>query len=407
MNNWKTRFFTIWTGQAFSLLGSSLVDFALIWWLTETTGSERILAFSSLLTLLPRMILGPFAGSVIDRLNRKTVMILADGAIALVTVALILLFHFRAESVALVLLVLLLRSLGSMFHQPAMKSATALLVPEQHLARIGGINRILTGAMNIVAPVAGAMLISAFDVKAVLLIDVVTALIAVGTLFFSSVPDPRVSTAQKSASIRRETLEGLRYVLNTRSLIFVVGTCTLANFCIGPTEAFKSLMVTSVFGGGVMELSWITAACGLGLVSGGVIMGLWGGCKRNLVTSGIGWGGVGVCYAAIFFLPVTNIWWLVAALYIANIFMAIGCAGLDAFYETKVPQEYHGRVFSVISTIDNTTIPIGLLVAAIFGELVPIRLWYLITGKLHVGLFLFWMGSRELKRAEETPSEAA
>ena len=129
--------------------------------------------------------------------------------------------------------------------------------------------------------------------------------------------------------------------------------------------------------------------------------------KRNLVTSGIGWGGVGVCYAAIFFLPITNIWWLVAALYIANIFMAIGCAGLDAFYETKVPQEYHGRVFSVISTIDNTTIPIGLLVAAIFGELVPIRLWYLITGILHVGLFLFWMGSRELKRAEETPSEAA
>ena len=84
MSNWKARFFTIWTGQAFSLLGSSLVDFALIWWLTETTGSERILAFSSLLTLLPRMILCPFAGSVIDRLNRKTAMILADGAIALV-----------------------------------------------------------------------------------------------------------------------------------------------------------------------------------------------------------------------------------------------------------------------------------------------------------------------------------
>ena len=178
----------------------------------------------------------------------------------------------------------------------------------------------------------------------------------------------------------------------------------MANFCIGPSESFKSLMVTEVFGGGVIELSWITAACGLGLVTGGIIMGIWGGCRRNLVTSAIGWGGFGVCYVSIFVLPADNILWLVAAMFIAFIFMAIGCAGLDAFYESKVPPEYHGRVFSVISTIDKTTVPIGLAVAALFGELVPLRLWYLITGILHIGLFAFWMVSRELKRAEETSS---
>ena len=127
--SWKVRFFTIWTGQAFSLLGSSLVDFALIWYLTEVTGSERILVVSNLLALLPRMILGPFAGSLIDRMPRKRVMVLADGGIALVTAALIALFALDAVSVPMVMGVLLLRSLGAMFHQPAMKSATALLVP--------------------------------------------------------------------------------------------------------------------------------------------------------------------------------------------------------------------------------------------------------------------------------------
>ena len=81
--------------------------------------------------------------------------------------------------------------------------------------------------------------------------------------------------------------------------------------------------------------------------------------------------------------------------------MAIGSAGLDAFYETKVPQAYHGRVFSVLSSLDNTTVPIGLIVAAFLSESVPIAFWYLITGLLHFSLFVFWLGSKTLRRAEE------
>lgn len=398
--SWKVRFFTIWTGQAFSLLGSSLVDFALIWYLTEVTGSERILVVSNLLALLPRMILGPFAGSLIDRMPRKRVMVLADGGIALVTAALIALFALDAVSVPMVMGVLLLRSLGAMFHQPAMKSATALLVPPEHLPRVGGMNRVLSGAMTIVAPVAGAMLIELFEIVSVLCIDLATAAIAVITLLLSAIPNPARETASKP-SILGETLDGLRYVAKTKSLLFVVGTCTLANFCVGPCEALKSLMVTEVFGGGVMQLSWITAASGLGLIVGGAVMGLWGGCRRNLVTSAIGWGGVGVSYCAIALLPGNGFSLLVAFMFAAGVFMAIGSAGLDAFYETKVPQAYHGRVFSVLSSLDNTTVPIGLIVAAFLSESVPIAFWYLITGLLHFSLFVFWLSSKTLRRAEE------
>lgn len=402
MVNWKRRFFTIWIGQAFSLFGSSLVDFSLIWWLTSVTGSERVLVLSNLLTLLPRMILGPFAGSLIDRVNRKRVMILADSAIALVTVVLTVLCIFDLATVPVVMTVLLLRSLGGMFHQPAMKSATALLVPEAQLPRIGGLNRILSGAMAIIAPIAGAMLIELFEITSVLCIDVVTAMIAVGTLAVSTVPDSeRRPAPAHTRSIISETKDGLLYVLNTKSLLFVVGTCTLANFCCGPASALTSLMVTSVFGGGVMELSWITAASGLGLIVGGMLMGIWGGFKRNLITSGLGWGGIGVLYITINFLPESGILWLVACMFGAGIFSAIGCSGLDAFYESKVPQEYHGRVFSVLATLDNTTVPIGLIVAAFFSDVLPIRFWYLVTGILHFSLFVFWSFSRTLKEAEE------
>lgn len=401
MKSWKAKFFTIWTGQAFSLFGSSLVDFALIWWLTETTGSQRVLTISSLLTLLPRMLLGPFAGTLIDRVNRKRVMILADGAIAFLTLGLLFAYHRNAMTVFLVMGALLLRSLGSMFHQPAMKSATALLVPASQLARIGGLNRILSGAMSIVAPVAGAMVIELFDIGAVLCIDVVTAAVAVATLAAASVPDASERGEQKKHTLFKETADGVRYVWNTKSVLFVVGTCALANFCIGPAESLKSLMITTVFHGGALELSWVTAATGLGMIVGGVVMGIWGGCRRHLKTSAIGWGGVGIAYGMVAFLKPEGFLLLILCMFVSGIFLAIGNAGLDAFYQTKIPKEYHGRVYSVLMTLDNMTVPLGLAVATVFSGLLPIRFWYLATGLLHFCLFLFWSASRELKRAEE------
>lgn len=402
MKNWKSRFFLIWTGQAFSLFGSSLVDFALIWWLTIETGSENILAFSSLLALLPRMILGPFAGAIIDRMNRKKVMLLADGAIAVVTVILVVMVHLDVVSVAVVLLVLFLRSMGAMFHQPAMKSATALLVPEEQLARIGGFNNILNGAMKIVAPVAGAVLIELFELYAVLYIDVVTAVIAVVTLIPVVIPGVEKKNKEITAgAIVQETKEGLSYVRHSRALLFVVLTCTMCNFGCGPVEALKALLVKDYFGGGALELSWLTAASGAGLIAGGLLLGVWGGCKRNLITSAIGWGGLGAALLAIGFLPPSGYTLLWIMTFITGVSIAIGNAGLEAFYQANVPVEYHGRVFSVLATLDNTTVPIGLVVATCIGDIIPIQFWYILTGILHVSLFVFWSFSKELKRCEE------
>lgn len=399
--NWKRLFFPIWVGQAFSLFGSSVVDFALIWYLTEQTGSERVLAFSTLLTLVPRMILGPFAGSLIDRLKRRTVMLLADGAIALVTLALLLVFIFFRVPIWLVLVVLLLRSLGAMFHQPALQSSTAILVPEEGLSRVGGLNRVLTGAMSIIAPAAGAALIELFDVSAVLYVDLVTAAIAMGTLFcvrFEKDKPPRT----EHPGVIRETLEGLRYVCRTKSLFFVVGTCTLANFFCGPCNAMVSLLVTKVFHGGVSDLSAVSVMSGIGMIAGGILMGAWGGFRRKLITSGLGWGVVGIGAMAIGIVPRDSMWPLMLCYFVIGAANAVGGASLEAFYQSAVPTHLHGRVFSVLATLDNTTVPIGLVAAAILGDKVPIPLWYVLMGVLHFSLCVFWMGSRSLKEAENT-----
>ncbi len=400
---WKRTFFTVWTGQAFSLFGSSLVDFALIWWLTETTGSEQILAVSTLMTLVPRMILGPFAGAVIDRLKRKTVVMGADSAVAVVTLGLILLFRLGLAGTGAVMAVLFLRSMGQMFHQPAMMSTTPLIVPPEYLARAGGMDKILNGMMAVVAPIAGALLIDLFSVEAVLYIDVATAAIAVITFACAKIRQEAPAVRERS-SVLAETKEGFLYVLHSKALFFVVGTCTLANVFCGPANAMKSLLVTKVFGGGVAELSWITSLSGIGLVAGGVIMGVWGGFRRKLFTSAFGWGGLGVAYILVGILPSGRFWALAALMFISSVFGAIGGASLEAFYQSYVPVRYHGRVFSVLNTLDNTSVPLGLIAAALVGDRIPIPMWFLLMGILHLALGIFWPLSKNIRKTEPQPS---
>lgn len=397
--NWKTRFFTVWIGQAFSLFGSSLVDFALIWWLTEVTGSETILSLSTLTALIPTMLLGPFAGSLIDKFSRRKVMILADSSIAVVTLCLLTAFLTGTEQVWMFFVVLFLRSLGNAFHQPAMLASTTLMVPEDQLTRIGGMNRILQGAMKIVAPALGAMLISLFEVQSVLIIDVVTASIAVGTLLFVSIPNPEAGAGK--AHVWQDTLDGIRYLKSARNVLFVVLTCTLANVFCGPTNAFRPLLIKEVFGGGAAEIGYVGSVSGIGLLVGGFIMSTWKGFKRKLITSGLGWGGVGLFFMLVALCPGDQFYLALFFFFAAGLSGAVGGAPLDAFYQTYVPDELQGRVFSLLTTLDNLTVPIGLIISAVAGSRVPVPVWFFLVGISHFGLFVAWAFSKKLKAAEE------
>ena len=151
---WKLPFFTIWTGQAFSLIGSNLVQFALVWWLTETTGSATILAVASIMAVLPQVFLGPIAGALVDRWNRRLVMIVADSVIALAVVVLAVLYALDAVQTWHIYVLMFIRAAGGAFHWPAMRASTSLMVPQKHLSRIAGLNQALFGVANIVSVVA-------------------------------------------------------------------------------------------------------------------------------------------------------------------------------------------------------------------------------------------------------------
>ncbi|HLU88843.1 MAG TPA: MFS transporter, partial [Cyclobacteriaceae bacterium] len=164
MENWKKTFIIIWTGQFFSVLSSSAVNFAIIIWLSIETGSAEILAYAAIAALLPQSVIGPFSGVYIDRWDRKLTMILSDGFIAVCTLVIAVLFYFNQTDLWYIFLLLALRSFGAAFHMPAMQASIPLIAPESKLLRISGVNQSIQSVSTIAGPALGGLALSLLDI---------------------------------------------------------------------------------------------------------------------------------------------------------------------------------------------------------------------------------------------------
>lgn len=188
--HWQKTFIIIYSGQALSLVGSAAVQFAIIWWLTVQTESAITLALASIVSCLPNMLIGPFAGVWIDRCNRRTVMIAADGLIALSSVILGIAFlSGNSPSVWFMYLILFIRGLGNTFHTPAMQAAIPLFVPVEILTKAGGWGNLVVSVSTMAGPALGAVLMSIFPMAAVMLVDIIGAAFAILCLLTISIPD--------------------------------------------------------------------------------------------------------------------------------------------------------------------------------------------------------------------------
>lgn len=295
--NWARRFFTVWTGQAFSLFGSALVQFALIWWLTQKSGSATVLAIATLVGMLPQILLGPFAGALVDRWNRRLIMIIADATIALFSLLLVYLFATDTVQIWHIYAIMAIRAFGGAFHFPAMAASTPLMVPDSQLTRVNGINQTLEGINRLVAPTMGALLISLLPTQSILLIDVGTAILAIFPLLFISVPQPerheKLGPKEKS-SLLQDVREALVYVRSWPGLVAIIFIAFFLNFVLAPTASLLPLLITKHFSRGAIELGLINSVEGFGIIAGGIILGVWGGFKKKMVTSMIGIIGLGI-----------------------------------------------------------------------------------------------------------------
>ena len=257
IQKWKTLFFTIWGGQAFSLLGSKLVDFALIWYMTTTTGSATVLTTGTLVSMVPRVFLGPIIGSVIDRWKRRWMMIAADSLIVVFTILTALLFWMESIQIWHIYVLLFVRSIAGNAHVTAMFASTSLMVPEDQLTRISGLNQTLQGLIRIAGPPLGALLLGFLPIYGVLFIDVVTAAVAVLPLFFIVIPEPVKTMGDEKlvkTSIFSDIKEGFQYVRAWKGLMALLGLSVIINFLLTPLSSLIPLIVTEHFGRGLLNL---------------------------------------------------------------------------------------------------------------------------------------------------------
>jgi DHA3 family macrolide efflux protein-like MFS transporter len=382
--HWKKRFFTIWIGQAFSLFGSRLVQFSLIWWLTMSTGSATVLATATLFGLLPEVLLGPFIGPLVDRWNRRRVMMLADGAVALVTVGLMVLFWTGEVAVWHIYAAMTLRALVGAFHWPSMQASTSLMVPGDQLARVAGLNQALNGVLSIASPPLAALLLGWLPMHVVLSVDVVTAVLAVAPLFFLPIPQPASNpTAAGMSSVAifwRDFRDGLRYVWSWPGLVAILFMAMVINFLFNPAFSLMPLLVTEHFGGGIFELSLMESLSGVGVIVGGVTLSVWGGFKRKIFTTLTGLVGMGIGTILIGLSP-SNFYILgLTGMVLLGLMNPITNGPLFAVLQSTVAPDMQGRVLTLIMSTCTAMSPLSMLIAGPVADHFGIPFWYLAAG---------------------------
>lgn len=381
--NWKPKFFTIFSGQALSLFGSSLVQFALVWYLTRQTGSATILATATLVAMLPQIVLGPFAGALIDRWDRRLVMMAADGMIALATLALAGLFWFNVVQIWHIYVILVIRSVGGAFHWPAMQASTSLMVPKEQLARVAGLQQTLQGLVSIVAPPTGAVLIGLLPTQGVLMIDVATALLAILPLFFIAIPRPiraQTESGEHTTSYWQDLREGFAYVAAWPGLLAILLMAVLINFLLTPAGSLMPLLVTKHFGLGALEFGLTDSLFGIGMIVGGLLLSLWGGFKRRILTSMLGIIGLGLGVVAIGFAPANMFGLALAGMAVMGFMNPITNGPLHAIIQATVKPEMQGRVMSLVGSAATAMTPLSLAVAGPVSDVIGIQAWYVFGG---------------------------
>ena len=374
-------FLVIFSGQAFSLFGSRLVQFALVWWITETTGKASTLALASIVAMLPQVLVGPFAGALVDRWNRKKVMMISDSSIALVVVGLAFLYSSGSVKLWHVYLAMFIRSLGGAFQWPAMQATTSLMVDKDNLSRVAGMNQSLQGLASIAAPPLAAFLFEVIPISSILLIDVATAVVAVGPLFLIGVPQPaRDDLVKGFAPVISDMKEGFKFVWNWKGLRMITGMSMLINFLMSPAFSLLPLVITNHYNGGAIELGLLQSMNGIGMISGGLLLGFWGGFKKKVVTAMSAVVASGLFILAFSVMP-PNLFTIASGCVL--IFAMTNSIANGTFFATMqsvIPPEMQGRVFTILMSLGGAMTPIGLSFAGPVSDALGIFIWFQIGG---------------------------
>ncbi|HEX5837147.1 MAG TPA: MFS transporter [Anaerolineales bacterium] len=363
-------FTLVWLGQIVSVLATNMTVFALTIWVFEETGSATALGLLQVFFITPLLIVTPIAGVMVDRYNRKLMMMVSDLTAGLATISILSLHYFGLLEIWHLYAAAVFQGLGNAFQWPAYSATISTMLPKEQYGRANGMMSLIDMGPGVLAPMLAGALLPVFGLTGILSLDVLTFLLAITILLFVHIPQPRRSEAgsQVHGNILREAAFGFRYIFARPSLLGLQLVFFFGNLFSGIAYTVLAPMILLRTGNDSASLGFVQSAGAIGGVVGGVAMSAWGGFKRRVHGVLAGW------MVSSFFLAVMGtgtglpVW--VVAFVLTSIVVPLINGSNQAIWQSKVPPDLQGRVFSARTLIAWMTNPISPIIAGTLADYV-------------------------------------
>ncbi len=357
-------FSVMWAGQFVSLIGTSMTRFALTIWAFQTTGSATVLALVGFFSFAPAVLFSPLAGVLVDRWPRKSVLIISDAGAGFATLILLILAQTGNLAIWHLFLAGAIASTFESFQFPAFSAAITTMVNKEQYARTSAMRSVADSASTIIAPIMAGILLTSIDLAGIMFIDAVTFVIAMGTLALVHIPRLAKSevSAKKQANLKQEILYGFGYIWRRPSLLGLQLIFTLINLLITMAFILLAPMILGATKNSELSLGTVQMAAGIGGLTGGLLLSIWGGPRRKI--HGVLFGMIcsGLLGQTLIGFGQALWTWALGAFLMMFSFPIVNSSS-QAIWQVKVHPSVQGRVFSVRRLIAQLTAPIAMLLA--------------------------------------------
>lgn len=378
---WKKNFYLFLTGQFLSGITSMAVQYSIIWYLTKTTGSATILSFAMLLGMLPMVLLSPFAGPLIDRWNKKVLLIVTDIVVAIFALILSIVGTISADfPLWLVFVSLLVRSIAQTFQMPTIQSILPTMVPEDELTKVNGQFSMVQSANFIIAPALGAVLYSMIPMNFLILLDVLGAVFGVGLLMFVMIP--KIASEGEAIHLFEDTKFGFKKLFENKGLWYITIVGAIFMLLFMPAASLYPLMTMNYFNGTVGQAGLVEVIYSVGMLIGGAVIGIFGNWKNRMNLIFFAYAVIGVTIGLSGLLPATSKGFLYFVF--LNAIAGFATPYFNTLLMAMIQQSYEpnvlGRVLGVLNSLLSITGPVGLLFAGPLADKIGVEKMFVIAG---------------------------
>lgn len=387
----KSRVMLFLISQCITLFGSTLVQMAIVWYVTIQTSSGAWVAAFTVCSYLPQFLISFVAGVWADRHSRKKLIIGADSMIAFVTFLMALAMPRITDKTVILgglLVMSVIRSLGAGIQAPAVNAVIPQLVPEDQIMRFNGINATMQSVVQFAAPAAAGALLTISTLSSTLLIDIATAIAGIGLL--SAVTIPKQAIQDSEASVWKDMKTGIGYTLSEKLIRKVLTVYGLFIFLCVPAGFLSQLFVTRVYGETYWYLTAVELAGFIGMVAGGLLMSIWGGFRSRITTMSAGliaFGSlaIGMGLSAHFVL-------YLALMLLYGIAITMVQTATTTLIQEKVELSMQGRVFGLLGAMYSGFLPVGMAVFGPMADVISLR-WIMIGSGIALMVLSVFIGT--------------